>query len=360
MTSELPSPRRQAALDRLALLVLLMRYWRTIFPIARRELRRWDRRAAAIPDPFLRTLACETLVRERGLCEGAALFAILAPRRNRAAVVRLLVTVEVLCDYLDSLAERDSSDVLADSRRLHAALIAALGGSAPAEGYFGAGPADGGYLEMLVAHCQEGFLALPKAVTVAPFASYAAVRSGEGQSHNHAAMLGRDETALAAWCRAHTPVGAALAWWELAAAACSSLTLIALVACAANPATRPEDAARVGAAYFPWISALSSLFDSVADATEDVVSGNHSYVAHYATPAVAAERLGTLTAQAITTARALPHGRQHVWILAAMACFYLVSPQVPGPVRRAVLSSLELDTRLLLLMLRLRRAFVRP
>lgn len=356
MTSELSSPRRWAALDTLALLTLLLRYWSTIYPVARRELRRWDQRAAAIPDPFLRTLACETLARERGLCEGAALFATLAPSRNRAALVRLLVTVEVLCDYLDSLAERRSGDALAESRRLHRALTAALGGPAPTEGYYGEGQADGGYLETLVAHCQERFLALPTAVTVAPFATHAALRSGEGQSHNHAAMLRRDETALASWCRAQMPAGATLAWWELAAAACSSLTVIALVACAADPATRPEDAARVGAAYFPWISALSSLFDSVADATEDVASGNHSYIAHYATPDETAKRLGALTARAIATTRALPRGRQHAWILAAMACFYLVSPQVPRPVRRAVLERLELDTRLLVLMLRLRRA----
>jgi tetraprenyl-beta-curcumene synthase len=355
MTGELPPLRRRVALDTLALLALLVRYWGTIYPAARRELRRWDRRAAAIPDPLLRTLARETLLREQGLCEGAALLATLAPRRNRAMLARLLVTVEVLCDYLDTLAERSSREPLAGSRRLHRALTAALGGAAPADGYYGDGRADGGYLETLVARCRERFLALPAAVAVAPFATHAALRSGEGQSRNHAAMLRHEVAALATWCRANAPAGAALAWWELAAAACSSLTVVALVACAADPASRPEDAARVAAAYFPWISALSSLFDSVADAPEDVVSGNHSYVAHYASPAETAERLGALTGQAIAVARALPRGRQHTWIVAAMACFYLVSPQVPRPLRRAVLERLELDTRLLLLMLRLRR-----
>jgi tetraprenyl-beta-curcumene synthase len=356
MTSELPRPRWRAALDRLALLVLLLRYWRTIHPVSRRELRWWDGRAAAIPDPLLRTLASETLARERGLCEGAALFATLAPRRNRAALVRVLVAVEVLCDYLDTLAEQASSDVLDESRRLHRALIAALGGPISRERYYPVGRQDGGYLDTLVARCREGFRELPSAGTVAPFALRAAARSSEGQSRNHAAMLAQDDRALAAWCRTQMPVGAALAWWELAAAICSSLTLVALVACAAAPATRADDVARIGAAYFPWISTLSSLFDSVADRAEDVVSGNHSYVAHYATQAEAAEQLGRLTSHAIATARTLPNGRQHVWILAAMACFYLSGPRARSPVARTVLERLELDTRLLLLMLRVRRA----
>lgn len=356
MRSEPPRPRQRAVLDALALLALLVRYWRTIYPVSRRELRRWDRHAAAIPDPVLRAIACETLLRERGLCEGAALFAALAPRGRRAATARLLVAIEVLCDYLDTLAERPTRDPLTESRRLHRALTAALGAPAPADGYYAEGRDDGGYLERLVAHCQAGFLALPAAAAVAPFVLHAAARSGEGQSHNHSAMLAGDTAALAAWCAPHGPCDPALAWWEVAAAICSSLTIVALVACAADPATRAEDAARVGAAYFPWISGLSSLFDSVADHTEDVESGNHSYVAHYPSPAVTAERLGTLTTEAVAAARALPRGELHHWMLAAMACFYLAGAPAHRAVARSVFARLELDTRLLALMLRLRRA----
>jgi tetraprenyl-beta-curcumene synthase len=344
-------------LDTGALLVTLVRYWRTVYPVSRRELRRWDGHAAAIRDPRLRALARETLRRERGLCEGAALFATLAPRRDRAAVARLLVSLEVLCDYLDTLAEQPAADPLGDGRRLHRALATALGAPAPAHGYFAAGaPQDGGYLEALVAQCRTGFLALPSVLAVAPFARHAALRSGEGQSRNHAAMLGHDATGFPAWCEAQAPVGAHLAWWELAAAACSSLTLIALVACAADPRTRPEDAARVAAAYFPWVSALSSLLDSVADRAQDEASGNHSYVAHYATRAAAARRLGAITALAVAETRALPQGAQHAAIVAAMACFYLCESAAEAAVARSVLAQLDVDTRLLVLMLRLRRA----
>jgi tetraprenyl-beta-curcumene synthase len=346
--------------DMLALLVMLGRYWRTVFPVSRRELRRWERRAATIPDPVLRAHAGETLRREQGLCEGAALFATLVPCRRRVRVVRLLVAFEVMCDYLDTLAEQPTPDPLANGRQLHRALSVALGGAAaPPGGYYAKHPQhdDGGYLEALVGSCRAAFAALPSAAAVAATAARAAFRSGEGQSHNHAAMLDpRRAAQLSAWCAAHAPADGGLRWWECAAAACSSLTMHALLAAAADPATTAADAARIDAAYFPWIGALSSLLDSVADRDVDVRSGNHSYVAHYPTPADAAHRLAAITRRALAAARELPHGRQHVTILSAMTCFFLSGPQGASPAARCILAQLDGGTRILSAMLRLRQA----
>ncbi|HEX4806789.1 MAG TPA: DUF2600 family protein [Conexibacter sp.] len=332
-----------------------------MLPRARRELRGWARRAQAIPDPALRRHACATLREEDANAEGAALFALAAPREAQPAVVRLLVVAQVLYDYLDTLSEQPAPDPLAASRRLHGALRAALGKAAATTGDWYAGYAwgdDGGYLAALVATCRERLAALPARAVVAAGLERAAARASESQSRNHAAMLGAlDGDALAAWAAALPAGGAPLRWWELAAAAGSSLGLHALATAAANPWLTPADAARLEAAYWPWGCALNTLLESVVDGPADARSGNHSYVGRYATRADAAARLAMIAARAAAAVRALPDGAQHAAVLAAMASFYLEAPREPADaaLRDGVLAQLRLDTRHVRRALRLRR-----
>ncbi len=338
----------------------LWRYGAAVLPRARRELGGWARRAHAIPDPALRRHACATLREEDGNAEGAALLALAAPDTARTPVVRLLVTAQVLYDYLDTLSEQPARDPLAASRRLHGALHAALATPAePDDWYAGYGWADdGGYLAALVATCRGLLAALPAHAIVAPALERAVARASESQSRNHAAMLGAlAPDALAAWAGALPAGGARLRWWELAAAAGSSLGLHALLAAAANPRLTPSDAARLEAAYWPWGCALNTLLESVADVPADARSGNHSYVGRYATRTDAAARLTAIAARAADAVHTLPDGSHHAVVLAAMASFYLevpVSPAEPA-LRDGVLAQLRLDTRHVRRALRLRR-----
>ncbi len=75
-------------------------YWLTIYPLARREIRHWKHRAELIPDPTLRAAALDKLTREHLNPEAAAFFAILAPARRRARLVRLIVAFQIAYDYL--------------------------------------------------------------------------------------------------------------------------------------------------------------------------------------------------------------------------------------------------------------------
>ena len=77
-------------------------YWLEIFPVARRELREWRRRAEAIPEPGLRRDALLALQTKSGNAEGLAAFAVLAPRGHRRAVVRAVIAYQTTLDYLDS------------------------------------------------------------------------------------------------------------------------------------------------------------------------------------------------------------------------------------------------------------------
>jgi tetraprenyl-beta-curcumene synthase len=334
MTRTAIRPRRGAR-DTRALLGTLARYWFGIFPVARAELSYWRRRAATIPDETLRRYALETLADEHLNAEGAAVFAVLAPRRHRALVVRLLVRYQLMYDYLDTLTEQPVAAPLRASRHLHRALTAALGERPPPVSYYAYYPHadDGGYLPELVGACRAAFEALPAAGSVAPIALRAARRCGEGQSRNHAAMLTSDST-LRRWASRATPTGSSLRWWETAAAAGSSLAIHALLASAADPALSIAEAERVERAYWPWINGLNTLLESMIDAPHDLATANHSYVEHYATPRLMANRLEAIAARAAHAARQLPHPEVHAAILAGMSAFYLAAPEAQLPAAR--------------------------
>src|ERR1700693_1609341 len=69
------------------------------------EIRRWRRLALAIPCSVIREDALDALVRKRTHADGAALFWIL-PRRRNSELLRLLVSYELIWDFLDNLRER--------------------------------------------------------------------------------------------------------------------------------------------------------------------------------------------------------------------------------------------------------------
>jgi tetraprenyl-beta-curcumene synthase len=112
------------------------------------------------------------------------------------------------------------------------------------------------------------------------------------------------------------------------------------------------------AAYFPWIGALHSLLDNLVDAVEDHATGQHSLVGCYASPQDAATRMGLLTQRSLRATAGLPSARGHTLILAAMASFYLSTPEAHAPdalpITRAVLGALGEPATLAMLVFRSR------
>lgn len=307
------------------------RYWVGVFPHVCRELSHWQERAGEIPDPTLRRLALDAQ-RKRGNLEGAAAFAAFAPRSSRRAVVCALVAFQSAYNYLDLLAEQPRPDAIVGARRLHEALLHALDPAGGHSDYYAHYPQreDDGYLDELVDTCRTALATLPSYAAVATAVRRAAERIVEFQSLNLSESQGEDD-AFARWARTQTPYGAELEWWEAAAAAGSSLGVYALIAAAADPLVDPGELEEIEHAYFPWIGALHSLLDNLVDRQEDVRTDQPSLVGYYASPAQAAARLQLLAAQAVNRARALPHGRRHLIILAAMAGNYLSNPEADAP-----------------------------
>jgi tetraprenyl-beta-curcumene synthase len=344
-----------------AFLKAARRYWLSIYPQIRRQANRWHARAQDIPSPALRELALAAQGVKRGNIEGSAAFAILSPASQSATVVRAQVAFQSVYDYVDTLSEQPSSHPIANSRRLHQALLVALDQDAAHGHYYASQPSDddGGYLKDVIDTCRAALGELPSYPSAFGPARRVTERIVAYQSLNLSEQHGGHRH-LATWARRATPPDSGLRWWETAASAGSSLGLFALISAAGESDLTHEQALAIEMAYWPWIGALHSLLDSLVDAPEDKAAGQRNLLDYYDSPEEAAERLQMLASKALRATRSLPNAREHALILAGMASSYLTQPAGSSPVARLaarpVLKRLGPATKPSVVVFKLRRA----
>jgi tetraprenyl-beta-curcumene synthase len=288
-----------------------------------REARAWHSRALAIPTAEIRNDALSALASKRSHTDGAALFSALPPARN-PHLLRLLVAYEIVWDFLDSINEHGASTGQLNGRQLHLALIDALDPDRDIADYYMHHPwrEDGSYLDALVGACRNSGKELPSYEQVrAPLAREA--RRGQVLAINHDLDSERRDADLQSWAREEVPERTEVEWFELTGAASASLTVHALLALAAQAQCSEEELRRTCAAYFPWISTATTMLDSYVDQPEDVVNSDHSYVSHYPTQELAAERIRELIGRCFREARSLHNAELHCMIVACMAAMYL-------------------------------------
>jgi tetraprenyl-beta-curcumene synthase len=286
-------------------------------------LRAWRTRAAAIPDAQIRQDALKALDRKRGNTNGAALFWTVPQARNRR-LLRLLVTYQTMWDCLDCISERGANAGQINGRQLHIALVDALDPSRPISDYYRHHPwsEDGGYLGFLVQACRACFCLLPSSSRAGPLLAREAMRANV-QAINHDLDPINRETSLRAWAEQEFPAGHEATWYELAGAAGAGLSIYALLVLAAEPESTAKDIACAYNAYFPWTSAAATMLDSYVDQAEDFANGDHVYVAHYPTPALATMGMSRLVRRSLSEAHRLHHGERHLLIVASMVAMYL-------------------------------------
>lgn len=288
-----------------------------------REVDRWRARAAAIPNATIREDALAALEHKRSNTEGAALFWII-PRRRCPRLLNLLVAYEIMADFLDSAIERGAGAGIVNGQQLHLALMDAVDVDRPVSDYYRHHPwqDDGGYLARLVDTCRTGCATLPSYQGVRPLLMRAAALAQvQGLSHELDARL--REVVLRAWAKRYARPENELGWYETAGAASAWLTVLALMAVAAEPTPSSNYAWDVYSAYFPWISLTATLLDSYGDLLEDRVNGENSYIAHYGSMETAVLRICEIMRRASLEARLLDNGERHSVILAAMIAMYL-------------------------------------
>lgn len=316
----------------------LVTYQRAVLPQVRSELQRWERRTGSIPDLVLRDAALSAIKEKSSNVEATAVFAILAPRSQRTSALRAMTALQTTIEYLDVLGEQTHDEPLADGLALHGALAEAVTPGAPHSDWYRLHPQseDGGYLAALVATCQREVATLPSGDAVLETAQRAAQRCAEGQSYTHAAV-GNDDgaRALEAWAVELGNDGD-YPWWELAAGASSSVALHALIAVGANRNIDAKEAARIDAAYFPPIGALTVLLDDLVDRDADMAAGEHNYLNYYASNEVAAKRFASITRHSRSAIAGLRFRHRHTAILMGVGGFYLSTPAAKNSYARPI------------------------
>jgi tetraprenyl-beta-curcumene synthase len=281
-----------------------------------------------IPDLALRADALEAIERKRANIDGAVLFSTIADRRS-SELLHLLVAFEVLADYLDCTSERGAWVGVHNGRRLHRALIDALAPDVALSDYYASHPwrEDGGFVGGLVRTCRQTCARLPSFSVVQPFVARATALA-QVLAVNHEEDPRRRDALLRTWAEAHFPRNDELAWFEWTGGASAWLTVLALLALAADDGRGVAEARATFYAYLPWISLTGTLLDSYGDRDADLDSGEHSYVAHYSTVDAATERIGAVTRRALTEASSLRDGARHRVLVSAMAAMYLSKDSV--------------------------------
>jgi tetraprenyl-beta-curcumene synthase len=336
--------RRLVARAGLALVLANVRYWTSVAPIVRRELRRWELRAQGIQDPDLRALALQKLHGEGFHAEAAAMLATLAPRSRRGDAVEAIVALELLFDYLDGLTERPSADPLADGELLFGALVnaVALVPTGTREPFEKPELNDNGYLEGLSRAVVVALARLPAAPAITEIAQRIAARSGQAQTRMHAAaQLGRKQ--VEQWARGEAD-GTGLQWRELLAGSASSvLALHALIVAAADSGTTPLQADEIASAYLSTC-VLLTLLDGLVDYEQDQSHEGRDqphYLSLYEDRQELAEVLSHGAQRAAMQARELPNGAHHAMTLAGVVAYYSSAPGAGGELAAPVVKRLD-------------------
>ena len=341
-----------------------LRYRLRILPQARAELSACQRRAEQIPSGILRDVARQALLAKSDILEGALVFAAFAPRPALGEAVRAIAAFEIAFDYLDSVVELSISELALNGLSLCRVLESVLEPDLSSPNYqvHHSNHDDGGYLEALMDTCRAALGKLPSYAAIVEPARRVLSRIATYQSLSHREVNGSQD-AFSDWARSQSAPKIDLRWWETGAALGSQLSILALIAAAADPTTQVEQAKAIESAYFPWIGALSTLLDSVVDQYADRRDGQRSLIDYYSSPQVAAERLRLIAVEARKAVLALPDAANHSMILAAMAAFFHTRPQAAVPEVRlatgAVLDTMGASATPALLFFKGRRAWHR-
>lgn len=337
------------------------RYWFGVFFTTQSEIRRLRRCARDIPDPVLRSLALDALRHKWACLEGAAAFATFVARRQRAVFGRLLVDLQALLDYADTVMEQPSDNPAANARQLHHAFVAALQPDLPHSDYYQyqAHGQDGGYLAHLADDCRVSIQRLPSYPVVADAVMRHAGRMVFYQSNINLATAA-DHPYLEQWASQQAS-GTQLHWWEVGAACGSSLAIFAHITAATDPALTLDEVDAIEALYWPWAEALHILLDSLIDRAEDRATQQPNLLDHYSSQAEMTERLGLLASETVKRAQEVaPH---HRLILAGMVALYLSDEQAwiasARPASELVLAVTGPLAKPALLLLRARRLVLR-
>jgi tetraprenyl-beta-curcumene synthase len=321
-----------------ALVCAHARYWSSVAPIVRSQLRRWEARSTEISDPRLKDLARGKLANERFNVEAGAMIATIAPARYREPTVEAIVALQVMYDYLDALTEQPTADPIRDGLRYSKAFTDAVTTSGqPAEDYYDhhlGGGDDAGYLADLALTVRTAIGSLPAAAAIAETIAVSAARFAEAQVRIHAAPHAGMQQ-LEHWAT-HEAIGSGMQWREWLFGAMGSVVAVhALIALAADGHSTPKQAHELDELYLT-LCVLTTVLDHLVDYERDARTGEQSYIDLYETRQELARQVTIVVRRVSERARLIPNGPHHLMILSGVVAYYTSQPSAMGEFARPV------------------------
>jgi hypothetical protein len=162
---------------------------------------------------------------------------------------------------------------------------------------------------------------MPNYLAVHAKATRDAERAGV-QAINHEPDPTDRTSVLREWALRERSDGHEVSWYEFASAASAGLSIYALLAAGAER-TKECDIDRIYSAYFPWISAVTTMLDSYVDQAEDALAGDHSYISYYPAPASVVPGIARLTRRSLDATSYIQVPERHRVIIACMITLHL-------------------------------------
>lgn len=332
-------------------MALIGRFVTTVLPDVDRELAQWQAKINECPEVELARQANSSIRLKRFHAQGGSVFALTAGGYRRD-LVRLIVALQTISDYLDNLCDRAGCYDRHAFRLLHEAFLCALDDDRKVPDFYQLYPfgGDGGYLRSLVEVCRGVLADLPSYRLVRDDVLGLAELYCDLQVYKHMELWAR-EPVLISWFNRHRVRYPGIDWWEFSAATGSTLGIFSLLASATRPDLERREVDALLQAYFPYVSGLHILLDYFIDQEEDRQGGDMNFCFYYPDPETCGHRLRLFLTESLNRVSRLKRPLFHRTVVKGLLALYLSDPKVRQqglePVSEMLFRNVGADGRLM-------------
>lgn len=304
---------------------LLLTRYTAIFPTVKKLLKKWWLLSEKLPQE-LKEQAQASIKLKTFHCIGGAVYS-LYPGVDQRVMLKAIVALQTISDYLDNLCDRVSVNNDRAFRQLHLSFLDALDLTRPLHDYYRYYPyQESVYLTSLVKTCREQIKLMPRYQDYQTEINQLASYYCELQVLKHLTPSG--ELYLKQWiAEQFITLDSPLLWNEWAAAAGSTLGIFYCFAASFHNFT-PGIRTRIYQAYFPWIQSLHILLDYFIDRSEDRKHRDLNFTFYHRDSKHAADRLAYIYQQSRNMICQLPHAYFHELVLDGLLAMYGSDPKL--------------------------------
>ncbi|NJD02690.1 MAG: tetraprenyl-beta-curcumene synthase family protein [Ruminiclostridium sp.] len=298
------------------------------------QLNKWIGCCICAGDDELKKQALSSIEKKKFHAQGGSVYS-LYPSAGFGEAVSFIVAFQTISDYLDNLSDRAGVTDEAAFRELHQAMFDAVSPTGALHDYYNSYPykSDGAYLERLVEACRLSIGKLPAFSKVSGTVLKYVRLYSDLQTYKHL-ELNRREKILKKWAEACLDEYPGIRWWEISAAAGSTLGIFLLISAANNPEFSENDVDLMDKAYFPWVCGLHILLDYFIDSEEDLKSGDLNFTAYYESARQCRERMAFFIERAFRECASLPHPEFHYTVIRGLLAMYLSDPKAASGIKK--------------------------